>query len=66
MDWAVTTPLLLKAVSMLRVKFHQAKSLIMMLLLADFFMMLTGYIGEWGYKAISITAPTPLGTLLLP
>ena len=46
-DWAVTTPLLLlKATSMLRIKFKEAASAIVLLLLADFFMVLTGYIGE--------------------
>ncbi|MBW3128587.1 bacteriorhodopsin [Hymenobacter profundi] len=47
MDWAVTTPLLLlKMVSMLRVESSKAKGAITALLLADFFMVLTGYIGE--------------------
>ncbi|MBC6612609.1 bacteriorhodopsin [Hymenobacter sp. BT507] len=47
MDWAVTTPLLLlKMVSMLRVEPAKAKGAITALLLADFFMVLTGYIGE--------------------
>jgi len=47
MDWAVTTPLLLlKAVTMLKVKPHEAKSSIFWLLLADVFMIVTGYIGE--------------------
>ncbi|MBO3270652.1 bacteriorhodopsin [Hymenobacter defluvii] len=47
MDWAVTTPLLLlKMVSMLRVESSKAKGVITALLLADFFMVLTGYIGE--------------------
>jgi sensory rhodopsin len=46
-DWAVTTPLLLlKATSMLRIKFREASGAIALLLLADFFMVLTGYIGE--------------------
>lgn len=46
-DWAVTTPLLLlKATSMLRIKLSEATSTIVLLLLADFFMVLTGYIGE--------------------
>jgi len=46
-DWAVTTPLLLlKATSMLRIKFKEASAAITVLLLADFFMVLTGYIGE--------------------
>jgi sensory rhodopsin len=46
-DWAVTTPLLLlKATSMLRIKFKEASGAITVLLLADFFMVLTGYIGE--------------------
>lgn len=46
-DWAITTPLLLlKAISMLRIKFKEASGAITLLLLADFFMVLTGYIGE--------------------
>ncbi|HEX8426809.1 bacteriorhodopsin [Hymenobacter sp.] len=47
MDWAVTTPLLLlKMVGMLRIKPHEAKRSIRVLLCADFFMILTGFIGE--------------------
>ncbi|MCK8490978.1 bacteriorhodopsin-like [Spirosoma sp. RP8] len=47
MDWAVTTPLLLlKMVSFLRVKLHEIKRPLAIMLLADFFMILTGYIGE--------------------
>ena len=47
MDWAVTTPLLLlKAASMLRIKFSDAAGAIILMLLADFFMVVTGYIGE--------------------
>ncbi|MBJ6143532.1 bacteriorhodopsin [Hymenobacter sp. BT559] len=46
-DWAVTTPLLLlKTVSMLRISFREATKAIIVLLVADFFMVLTGYIGE--------------------
>ncbi|RZL14882.1 MAG: hypothetical protein EOO62_04295 [Hymenobacter sp.] len=46
-DWAITTPLLLlKATSMLRIKFEEASKAIGVLLLADFFMVFTGYIGE--------------------
>lgn len=46
-DWAVTTPLLLlKCSSMLRIKFREASGAITLLLLADFFMVVTGYIGE--------------------
>ncbi|RZK13286.1 MAG: hypothetical protein EOO56_27500, partial [Hymenobacter sp.] len=46
-DWAVTTPLLLlKASSMLRIKFKEASGAITLMLLADFFMVLTGYVGE--------------------
>jgi sensory rhodopsin len=46
-DWAVTTPLLLlKTVSMLRIDFKEATKAIVWLLVADFFMVLTGYIGE--------------------
>ena len=47
MDWAITTPLLLlKTVTMLKIQPHEAKKSIAALLLADFFMVLTGYIGE--------------------
>ncbi len=47
MDWAVTTPLLLlKASSMLRIRYREAATAITVMLLADFFMVLAGYIGE--------------------
>ena len=47
MDWAITTPLLLlKCVSMLKVKPAQIKSSLFWLLAADLFMIVTGYIGE--------------------
>lgn len=47
MDWAIITPLLLlKMTSMLRVRSGEAASALTMLLVADFFMILTGYIGE--------------------
>ena len=47
MDWAITTPLLLlKTTSMLRISSKEAGKTIAILLLADFFMVLTGYIGE--------------------
>jgi len=46
-DWCITTPLLLlKATSMLRIKYEEATSAITVLLLADVFMVITGYIGE--------------------
>ena len=46
-DWAVTTPLLLlKIVSMVKIRYRDHQSLINTLLFADFFMILTGYIGE--------------------
>ena len=46
-DWAVTTPLLLlKTTSMLRISSKEAGRSIIILLLADFFMVITGYIGE--------------------
>lgn len=46
-DWAITTPLLLlKTTSMLRISSREAGKTIFILLLADFFMVLTGYIGE--------------------
>lgn len=47
MDWAVTTPLLLlKAASMLRIRYSEAATAITLMLFADFFMVVTGYIGE--------------------
>lgn len=47
MDWAVTTPLLLlKAASMLRIRYSEAAGAITLMLFADFFMVVTGYIGE--------------------
>jgi sensory rhodopsin len=47
MDWAITTPLLLlKMTSMLRVRSGEAASALTVLLIADFLMILTGYIGE--------------------
>ncbi|MFD2571131.1 bacteriorhodopsin [Spirosoma soli] len=47
MDWAVTTPLLLiKILLMLRIPLHEIKRPLASLLAADFFMILTGYIGE--------------------
>ena len=46
-DWAITTPLLLlKMVSMLKIKPGQVKSSLFWLLFADLFMIFTGYIGE--------------------
>lgn len=46
-DWAITTPiLLLKTAGMLRVKFRNAAGPLLILLFADFFMVVTGYIGE--------------------
>jgi len=47
MDWAVTTPLLLlKASSMLRIQYSEAATAILVMLLADLFMIVTGYVGE--------------------
>ena len=47
MDWAITTPLLLlKICSMVKVHYRSHRALINTLLAADFFMILTGYIGE--------------------
>ncbi|WP_375418936.1 bacteriorhodopsin, partial [uncultured Hymenobacter sp.] len=47
LDWAVTTPLLLlKMTSMLRLRFERVPKQLTGLLLADGFMVLTGYIGE--------------------
>ncbi len=49
MDWAVTTPLLLlKMVLILRVKPREVLGPIALLLLADFWMILAGFIGEQG------------------
>ena len=46
-DWAVTTPLLLlKIVSMVKIRYRDHQLLINTLLFADFFMILIGYIGE--------------------
>jgi bacteriorhodopsin len=47
MDWAVTTPLLLlKAASMFRIKLSEATSAILLMMVADFLMVVTGYVGE--------------------
>lgn len=47
MDWAITTPLLLtKIVFTLKMQPHQIRRSLALLLGADFFMILTGYIGE--------------------
>ena len=47
MDWTITTPLLLlKMVSMLRIEPAKIKGTLALLLLADVFMVVTGYIGE--------------------
>ncbi|QKZ12758.1 bacteriorhodopsin [Spirosoma sp. KUDC1026] len=47
MDWSVTTPLLLlHMVSKLPVRFSTIRRQLTILLAADFFMILTGYIGE--------------------
>lgn len=47
MDWAITTPLLLmKIASMVKVHYRSHRGLINALVAADFFMILTGYIGE--------------------
>ena len=47
MDWTITTPLLLlKMVSMLRIEPAKIKGTLAFLLLADVFMVVTGYIGE--------------------
>lgn len=52
MDWTITTPLLLlKIVSMLKIKPHQAPWAIALLLTADVFMVLTGYIGQAQYTS---------------
>ncbi|QIP16731.1 bacteriorhodopsin [Spirosoma aureum] len=47
MEWAVTTPLLLlNMVLMLRIDLRSVKRPLLIMLLADFFMILAGYIGE--------------------
>jgi len=47
MDWAITTPLLLlKMTAMLKVQYRKYRGMINTLLLADLFMIVTGYIGE--------------------
>ena len=47
MGWAVTTPLMLLTMTLLlRIDFFKAKGAIALLLLADFFMIVTGYVGE--------------------
>ncbi len=47
MGWAVATPqLLLKAAFMLRIRYREAATATMVLLLADFFMVVAGYIGK--------------------
>ena len=47
MDWAITTPLLLlKMTSMLRVRSGEASGALTALLVADLFMIVTGYVGE--------------------
>lgn len=76
MDWAVTTPLLLlKMVGTLQVKPREAPRTIAMLLLADFYMILTGYIGEQQLTASGEILAGPkllwgaistLGYLLIP
>ena len=63
MDWAVTTPLLLlKTVIMLKIQPHQAKGAIATLLVADIFMILTGYIGE---QQLTVSAEIQDGAKLL-
>lgn len=47
MDWAVTTPLLLmKMTAMLKIRYRKYQGMINVLLAADLFMIVTGYIGE--------------------
>jgi sensory rhodopsin len=47
MEWAVTTPLLLtNMVLMLKIDLRSIKRPLMIMLMADFFMILAGYIGE--------------------
>lgn len=76
MDWAVTTPLLLiKITSMLRIEPRAIKRKLTVLLAADFFMILTGYIGEQqlSFDNEILTAPkliwgavSTLGYVLIP
>ena len=47
MDWLVTTPLLLiKMISVLRVKYSRIAGWVVTIVLADIFMIVTGYIGQ--------------------
>lgn len=76
MDWAITTPLLLiKTVLMLRIQPSDIKRPLVLLVAADFFMILTGYIGEQqlGFNNEILTSPklmwgtvSTLGTLSFP
>lgn len=76
MDWAITTPLLLvKIVSMLKIELSEIKRKLVILLTADFFMILTGYIGEQqlSFDNETLVAPkliwgavSTLGYVLIP
>ncbi|WP_338874945.1 bacteriorhodopsin [Spirosoma sp. SC4-14] len=60
MDWAVTTPLLLiQTVSILGVRLSTLRRPLTVMLLADFFMILAGYIGEQqlGFDNEILTGP---------
>ena len=60
-DWLITTPLLLlKTVMMLRVKPGKIAGSITLLLLADIFMIVTGYIGEQQFGASGNVAASQL------
>ena len=60
-DWLITTPLLLlKTVMSLRIKPAKAAGAITLLLLADVFMIITGYIGEQQFTANGAVQAGPL------
>ena len=60
-DWLITTPLLLlKTVMSLRLKPAKAVGSIVLLLLADVFMIVTGYIGEQQFTANGAVTAGPL------
>ena len=75
-DWTITTPLLLaKTVLVLKVDIHKVKNKLIVLLLADLFMIVTGYIGEQQIAANGVILEGPrhfwgfistLGYILIP
>lgn len=63
MDWAITTPLLLlKIVSMVKIRYRSHATLVNTLLAADFFMIFTGYIGE---QQLTVDNQILVGTKLI-